>query len=332
MSKSNLTKISVIIPTRSRDLEVLPGAINSVAWVDDVLIADSSVDDTGRQRVKKFAEENGARYIYREYHYSADFKNWAIPQARHDWILLLDSDEIVTDKLKKYIQKLFQKKEINEYDGYGIARKHFFFGKFLRWGGRYPLYNIRLFKKKCRYEDRNVHAHIILAKGKIKNINPEHGDILHFSDRNYEQFFERFARYSDYQAKYIQKMSQQRRNIRWKQFFGNFIYFKAAIKDIWFFIPGHSLWRFVWMYFIKLGFLDGLAGLQIATLYALQDYVAQNKFYAQQGKLTWWRIYWQEKMIQGISTLFSDKETFLDAYEKYFPKIALKTQPIKKTV
>ncbi len=309
MNNNIREKVSVIIPTRSEDIEVIKKAISSIKWADEILIADSSKTVNGRNVVKKLAITNGTKYIFREYRYSASFKNWAIPQAKCNWILLLDSDEIVTKKLKNTLQLLLaNQQKLNKYDGFGIARKHFFFGKFLRWGGRYPLYNVRFFRKTCHYEDRDVHAHILIGKDRLKNINPKDGDILHYSDRNYEQFFERFNRYSDYQAHYIKKVKERRQNINWKEFFTNFIYFKAVVKDIWFFIPGHSILRFLWMYIVNFGFLDGTAGFKIALLYAFQDYVSKTKYYLLIEERVFLRRGIQNVVIFIVALLFGKKE------------------------
>ena len=308
-------KISTIIPIRSEDIELAQSAIDSISWVDDILIADSSRTKLGMSKVKEFAQKNNARYIYRKYKYSANFKNWAIPQAKQEWILLLDSDEVVTNKLKKHIQGLLKFNKINEFDGFGIARKHFFFGKFLRYGGRYPLYNVRLFRKKCRYEDRDVHAHIILDKSRLKNILPKDGDILHYSDRSFDQFFERFNRYSDCQANYIKKVSQEKKDIEGKCFFTNYNYFKATIKDIWFFIPGAPLLRFLWMYIIQLGILDGRHGLAIAMLYAFQDYISKTKYYLLIGKKVVLRRKVQNVFVYTIALIFG-KKNLITNYRK----------------
>lgn len=301
-------KISAIIPTRSEDIELAQSAIDSVLWTEDILIVDSSKTKLGMNIVKKFAQKNNAQYIYREYKYSADFKNWAIPQAKQAWILLLDSDEVVTNKLKKYIQGLLNSGSINKFDGFGIARKHFFFGKFLRYGGRYPLYNVRLFRKRCRYEDRDVHAHIILEKKRLKNILPKNGDILHYSDRNFNQFFERFNRYGDYQSNYIKKIAKHRKDIMWSKFCIDYSYFKATMKDVWFFIPGAPVLRFLWMYIVRLGVLDGRHGLVIAMLYGFQDYVSKTKYYLLIGEKVILRRKIQDILIYVIAWIFDEKE------------------------
>lgn len=285
-------KISVIIPTFNVE-DFIEAAIDSVSWADEILVVDSFSTD----RTVKIAKRLGVRVLRHEYVYSAKQKNWSIPQAENDWILLLDSDELVTEKLKKSILQLLSLKDLSKYDGFGIARKHYFFGKFLRWGGRYPLYNIRLFKKTCRYEDRDVHAHIILDKTGMKNIS---GDILHFSDRSISQFMEKFNRYSTYQANYMKKVAERGININWRNFLNNELYFKAIIKDFWHFIPGSSFLRFFYMYVFRLGFLDGKHGLIIALFYGLQDYVARTKYLELYSKNPRVRIMLQKKIIEKL--------------------------------
>lgn len=315
--------LTVIIPTKEEDLDVLASAMESVKWADEILIIDSSFSN----KIEKIAKTYKARYLTHQYSYSAKQKNWAIPQAKNKWILLLDSDEVVTDKLKKEITRLLNSDEIRKYDGFGIARKHFFFGKFLRWGGRYPLYNVRLFRKNCRYEDRDVHAHIILDKKKVKNISPKFGDILHFSDRNFSQFFERFDRYSTYQANYLKKIADKHANINWKEFFTNFYYFKAVVKDVWFFVPATSFLRFVYMYFLRLGFLDGRNGLTIALLYSLQDYVSKTKFYMARAKSpVKFRFSVQDFFIKNIASIGKYGQEKVNFIKNYKEKVSIAKQ------
>lgn len=297
---SGKRKLSVIIPTYNVE-KFISKAIDSVKWADEVFVVDSFSTD----KTVEIAKEMGCRVVQHEYIYSAKQKNWAIPQAKNDWILLLDSDEVVTSKLKETILKILKNDKVNKYDGFGIARKHFFLGKFLRWGGRYPLYNIRLFKKTCRYEDRDVHAHIILPKNKIKNIKGNKGDILHYSDRDLSQFFEKFNRYTTWQANYMFKFRQNRKhsNIDWKEFATNPFYSKALIKNYWPFLPFVPIWRLGYMYFIRLGFLDGRYGFLIAVLYAFQDYVAKTKYLEMIRKNSKTRIKFQKFVMNRITNI-----------------------------
>lgn len=294
MNKIKREKLSVIIPTYNVE-DLIAQAIKSVQWADEIFVVDSFSTD----KTVKIAKKMGARVVQHEYIYSAKQKNWAIPQAKYDWILLLDSDEVVTPELRKMIKKLLNSpEELEKYDGFGIARKHYFFGKFLRWGGRYPLYNIRLFRKTCRYEDRDVHAHIVLPKERIKNIK---GDILHYSDRTLEQFFEKFNRYSTYQANYMLKVHRQGlKKFNWREILNPF-YIKAYLKDLWQFLPFTPTLRFLYMYIFRLGFLDGRHGFMIALLYGFQDYVSRTKYLELSGRRAKLRLLIQRTMMNRIS-------------------------------
>lgn len=269
-------KITVLIPSYNVE-DTISDCIKSALWADEVLVVDSFSKD----KTVKIARSLGARVIKHEYVYSAKQKNWAIPKAKNDWVLLLDSDEIITDELRGEIINLAKSGEMDKYDGFGIARKHFFLGKWLRWGGRYPLYNIRLFRKSCRYEDRDVHAHIILPKVKVKKLN---GDILHFSDPTLSHFFKKFNRYTTYQANYMMKFVSRDNKIEWSKIFSYYIYAKSLVKDVWYFLPMVPVMRFVYMFFLRLGFLDGRYGFMIAMLYSFQDYVSKTKFLELRGK------------------------------------------------
>ncbi len=294
-------KITVIIPTYNVE-DLIAQAIESVLWADEIFVVDSFSTD----KTVEIAMNYGARVVQHEYVYSAKQKNWAIPQAKNDWILLLDSDEVVTEKLRNTIQNMLETSEIDNYDGFGIARKHFFLGKFLRWGGRYPLYNIRLFRKTCRYEDRNVHAHIILEKEKMKKIK---GDILHYSDRSLEQFFEKFNRYSTWHANYMLRVYEDgMTKVDWTIFFTNPFYAKAMVKDLWTFIPFTPFIRFAYMYVLRFGFLDGRYGFMIAFFYAFQDYVTKTKYLEMRQKTPRLRLMFQKYVARSCASFSNETD------------------------
>lgn len=273
-------KLTALIPAGiDGDENIIARCIKSVNWADEVFVV---LDSKSKDKTEEIAKKMGARVLRHEYVYSALQKNWAIPRAKNDWILLVDSDEVVTPELKEEILSLLKSKEINNYDGFGIARREYFLGKWLRWGGRYPLYNIRLFRKSCRYEDRDVHAHIILPKEKTKNL---HNDILHFSNPTLDHFLKKFNRYTTYQSNYMLKfVNREKENLEFKKIFTHYIYLKSLIKDYWYFLPFIPIFRFVYMYILRLGFLDGRLGFLYAMLYAFQDYVAKTKYLQLAGR------------------------------------------------
>jgi len=296
-------KITVIIPTFNVE-NIIERCLNSVQWADEIIVVDSFSNDN----TLKIAEKHGAKIVQHEYIYSAKQKNWTIPQATYDWVLILDSDEVVTTELAVEIRELLSSDEIDKYIGFGISRREYFLGKWMKWGGRYPMRNIRLFRKWCRYEDRDVHAHIILPRTKIKNLK---NDILHFSNPTIEHLLTKFNRYSTYQANYLLKKKNSGSKISLQKLFTHYIYLKSLIKDYWYFIPLAPLARFVYMYFIRLGFLDGRHGFLLAVLYGVQDFISKTKYVELCGKKPSKRIGIQEFLIKLISKR-SDKSKTLN--------------------
>lgn len=292
MGGNKKNKITVLIPTFNVE-KIIRCCLKSAIWADEVLVVDSFSKD----KTVDIARSMGAKVIQHEYIYSAKQKNWVIPQTKNKWVLLLDSDEVITPRLRGEIIKLSGDEEMDNYDGFGIARRHYFLGRWLRWGGRYPLYNIRLFKKTCRYEDRDVHAHIILPKSKVKNLG---GDILHYSDPTLSHFFAKFNRYTTYQADYMRKFTERKHKIEWEKFFTYCIYAKSVIKDYWYFLPLTPFLRFIYMYLLRLGFLDGRYGFLIAVLYSFQDYVSKTKYLEMRGRRPNFRLRAQKLFIKKI--------------------------------
>ncbi len=230
-----MQKISAIIPTYNEEHNIID-AIESVSWADEILIVDSFSTD----RTIQLAKEKGAKIIQREYQYSASQKNWAIPQAKNQWILLLDADERVSDKLRIEIQKTLENEFVN--DAYWIKRQNYFMGKKVRFSGWQGDKVIRLFKRDvCRYEDKNVHAEII-CNGSVGFLNEK---LTHFTFKDIKHYLEKWDRYSTWSA---------------KDHFD-----KGQRPNLYHFIAKPAF-RFFRDYIIRLGVLDGLTGLIICSL------------------------------------------------------------------
>ena len=137
-----MQKISVIITTFN-EAEHIQDVLESVQWADEVIVVDSYSTDETVELAKKFP----IKILQRKYVSPANQKNWAIPQATHDWILILDADERVTPKLKKEIIALLQKPM--QKDAYWIPRQSFFMGKKVRYSGWQGDAVIRFIHKKC---------------------------------------------------------------------------------------------------------------------------------------------------------------------------------------
>lgn len=155
-----MEKISAIIPSFNEEHNI-KNAIESCLFADEIIVVDSFSTDKTVEIIKSYPQ---VKLLQHEYVHSAAQKNWTIPQAEHDWIFLLDADEMTNQKLIEEIKRTASSdsKEV----AFWIGRDNYFMDKKLDhvWKGDAV---IRLFRKsKCRYEDKHVHAEI-LADGPI---------------------------------------------------------------------------------------------------------------------------------------------------------------------
>ncbi|MFC1583037.1 glycosyltransferase family 2 protein [Planctomycetota bacterium] len=121
-------RITGIVPTFNEERNIRD-CLESLKWVDELLIVDSfSTDGT-----LDIAREYTDRIIQRDYEYSASQKNWAIPQAEHEWILLLDSDERCTPELQKEIEAILNAEEEPAHTAWWTYRRNHFLGKPIKY-------------------------------------------------------------------------------------------------------------------------------------------------------------------------------------------------------
>lgn len=236
--KKELLMVSAIIPTYNEE-ENIEKCIQSVLWADEIIIIDSfSTDST-----IEIAEKYPVKVVQHEYINSATQKNWIIPQAKHEWIFLLDADEYASEPLIAEVKGLLQSEP--SHDAYWINRKNFFMGKKVNFSGWQNDKVIRLFKRdQCRYEDKNVHAEII-TEGTISKLN---SPIMHNTYKGLNHFIGKINWYSSWKAyDKIEKGSST-----------NFI-FNVIIKP-WY--------RFFYHYILRLGIFDGKVGFVISILNA----------------------------------------------------------------
>ena len=134
-------KLSVLLPTFN-NAGIVRAALESVRWADEILVVDSySTDNT-----LDICREYGARIIQHEYVQSAKQKNWAIPQCAHQWVLQIDTDEVLEAGLREEIQAVLESPPAGV-DGFRINFKHQVLGQWVRVCGLYPEYHLRLFRR-----------------------------------------------------------------------------------------------------------------------------------------------------------------------------------------
>lgn len=282
---SNRDKIpvSVLIPAKNEQSN-LPACLESVSVADEIFVVDSQSTDKSID----IAEQFGANVV--QFHFNGRWpkkKNWSLENLpfRNDWVLIVDCDERITPELWQDIAAAI---ENPDYNGYYINRRVFFLGKWIRYGGKYPDWNLRLFKHKLgRYEnlktedvpntgDNEVHEHVILEKvGYLKN------DMLHIDFRDIYHWLERHNRYSNWEARVYYNLltdSNQNETIG-ANFLGNPVQRKRFLKKIWVRLPFKPILRFIIFYFLQFGFLDGKAGYIYGRLLSQYEYQIGVKLY-----------------------------------------------------
>jgi glycosyltransferase involved in cell wall biosynthesis len=235
-------KISATIITFNEAANIRE-ACESVAWADEILVVDSGSSDA----TCELAESFGARVIKRDWPGFAAQKQFAVEEAVNDWIFSLDADERVSDELKESIAKLRNQPANNLADGYRIARRSFYQGRWIKGGGWYPDWQLRLFNRtRGRWTPRQIHESFKLDNGaRLETLS---GDILHYSVTDAAQHHRMIGeRYAPLAA---QQMLDEGRHT-------------SPLK-----IATAAPSAFIRSYFLKGGFRDGLAGLTIASFAA----------------------------------------------------------------
>jgi len=243
-------RLSAVIPCKNEQRHLRACIASARLVADEVLVADSgSTDDT-----LAIAAQMGCRIIQREYRTSGDFKNWAIPQARNQWVLILDADERVTPQLAEEINQLLAGEP--ECDGYWTPRYNLFFGKRLRYGAWRPTTLMRLFRRDLgRYVGATDHAEVEIASGRMGTLAES---LEHDAMWSYDRLTYKMYRYADVQA---QVWHEQGRQASFRQ-----LLFRGPL-------------RFLHDYILRRGFLDGAVGLQAAAMVAYGSYFKQARLW-----------------------------------------------------
>ncbi len=233
-----MTKLSVLLPTYNEE-SMIVDCLESVRWADEILVVDSYSTD----RTLEIASRYGVRIIQHKYINSAKQKNWAISQCAHEWVLQIDADERLEPNLQTEIQEII-KNPSADVNGYRINFRHHLLGKWARYSGLYPEYHLRLFRRDIgRFQDLEVDAHAIVP-GKVATLQ---GHILHFGTETISRRLRTIDRYTRYEADEREKQGR------------HFSFLNVSIRP---------LAAFLYYYVYKLGFLDGMRGLIIASLKA----------------------------------------------------------------
>jgi glycosyltransferase involved in cell wall biosynthesis len=220
---------SVVVITKNAASRLAP-CLESAAFADEILVVDSgSADGTA-----ELAAKGGARVLQQEWLGFGPQKQFAVDAARHDWVLCLDADERVSQALRAGIEAALAAPAAR---AYSMARCNRFLGRWLRHGEGYPDWSLRLFDRRhARWSDDPVHEKV-LADAPVARLN---GDLLHESAETLSHYLDKQNRYTSMQAEALFKAGK-----------------RASVAHLLL----SPVLRFFKFYFLRLGFLDGAAGL-----------------------------------------------------------------------
>ena len=266
--------ISVLVPTRNEEQD-LPGCLRSVAWSDDVHVYDSYSDD----RTASIAEQFGARIIRRPDQArglpfggnEAEHRNWALRHIsfKYPWVFHIDADERVTPELR--LQLAAVAADSGARAGFRVQRRDFLFGTWLQHAQASPYY-IRLFRpERTRYE-RLINP-LTLVDGAV---GQGAGYLDHFPfSKGIAHWVDKHNHYSTLEALQIAAShAQGRQHSPWRGLWsGDFHERRAAQKELFYRLPARPLLKFLWLYILKRGFLDGRAGLTYARMQSMYEYL-----------------------------------------------------------
>ena len=267
--------LSVIIPTKNEGKNIAR-CLDSVTWAEECFVVDSQSND----RTCEIAEKKGA--IITQFVHDGGWpkkKNWALDNLpfKHEWALILDADETLPPEAKDEIRDILQDQSLTHV-GYWINRRFFFLGKQLNHA-YFPNWNLRLFKHRIgRYEkltdihtnsgDNEIHEHIVVkgTTGRLKSI------MNHYAFPTIESFVEKHNRYSNWEAVVDQDSEYPLSKLQ-----NNQVNARRRLKRLFKLMPFRPTLRFLYVYILQRGFLDGWAGYIFARLHGQYEFLSISK-------------------------------------------------------
>lgn len=228
----------------------LARCLESVLWADDLFcVVDPNTSDGSLEVAREYTEH----VVVHEYLNAANQRNWALPQIKTEWTLVLDADEWVSPELARRIQAIIQ--DPDSEDGYQILRQSYFFGKLIRHCGWHRDYNVRLFRtRKGHYLDKRVHSKVVV-NGTMGRIDEA---MFHDTYRTFDEYFATMQRFTTWGAQDA---------------------YDAGKRAHWWDLILRPMLRFLKMYVVRRGFLDGVHGAVLCGLAAFSVFTKYAKLW-----------------------------------------------------
>lgn len=218
--------ISAIILTHNEE-EFLLGCLKSLNWVDEIVVVDAGSED----KTLSIAKKAEAKIVNSPWEGFPKQRNRGANEAKEEWLLYVDADERVSDKLRSEIKGLLKAEKI-PHKSYKIPHKNYILGKWLRFGGWYPEYQHRLIKKNCLIHwvgELHEHPQIKGTTGFLK------ADLIHLTHRGMQWMLEKTIRYTKMEAKLRLEADHPKVSVKHL--------FSAPARELWFRAVRKSGWR-----------------------------------------------------------------------------------------
>lgn len=268
--------VSILIPIKNEAAN-LPRCLASVTWADEIFVVDSNSTD-GSQAI---AEKAGASVV--QFAFNGIWpkkKNWALENLpfRNEWVFILDADEVLPPETGEEFAEIISHGGYGK-TGYWINRRFMFMGNWLRHA-YYPNWNLRLFKHRLgRYErlvmgatgsgDNEVHEHIVV-QGESGHLKSE---MDHYAFPSVDVFVEKHNRYSNWEAALeVQNTKHEDAHLQ-----SGVVKLRRKLKQIVRRMPFRPLLRFIYVYIVQLGILDGREGYYFARLHGFYEFLSVAK-------------------------------------------------------
>jgi glycosyltransferase involved in cell wall biosynthesis len=255
--------ISVFVRTLNEEVN-LPRCLAALSWCSDIVVVDSGSTD----RTLPIAGAMGARVVLRRMEHEAEHLNWISDnvELRFPWVYYCDADEIVTPELRDELLRVTADPTRLEV-AYRVRFRTMFMGKWVRYSSLYPTWVLRLFRRGCVRWQREVNTtcQVNGIEGRLR----EH--FLHYSfSKGLNAWFDKHNAYSWREAREVQRNTDKTFRAG-ALLSADPVERRRALKDLSFRLPFRPALRFIYMYLLRLGFLDGVAGFRYSQLLAIYE-------------------------------------------------------------
>lgn len=262
--------VSVLILALNEEAN-LPRCLEALKWCDDIVVVDSFSSD-GTLAV---AQRYGARTFQRKFDNFAGQRNFALDaiEFRHEWILHLDADEVVTSELQAEIARIIPTTNL---DAFMIPSKTIFMDRWLKYSGMYPTYQVRLSRHPVfRFKQVGHGQKEDIALERVGRINEPY---LHYAfSKGIGDWIDKHNRYSAQEAAVSVRVRGESAG-GWGGLLARDPYIRRqTLKRLSCLVPFRPFFRFMYMYFLRLGVLDGYPGFTYCCLLSWYEYMISLK-------------------------------------------------------